>query len=145
MKHSIFNKYYLIYLVGILTAGACHVFGKSGVPVLDTALFCLNFTIYVALILVWMISLTRRLLSSKPRNYMLFTGILMLIFLVLRGIVYRVVTCDNPVLERYIWYSYYIPMSFGAALFFLVGCSLFFLICDIFLKNATHSQKVLDF
>ena len=121
MKHSIFSKYYLIYLVGILAAGTCHVFGKSGVPVLDTILFCLNFTIYAVLILVWMISLTRRLLPSKPRNYMLFTGILMLIFLVLRGIVYRAVTYDNPVLERYIWYPYYIPMSFGAALFFLVG------------------------
>ena len=121
MKHSIFNKYYLIYLVGILAAGTCHVFGKSGVPVLDTILFCLNFTIYAVLILVWIISLIRRLLPSKPRRYMLFTGMLMLLFLVLRGIVYRVVTYDNPVLERYIWYSYYVPMSFGAALFFLVG------------------------
>ncbi|MBQ6380996.1 MAG: hypothetical protein IJJ41_05330 [Clostridia bacterium] len=122
-KHSMLNKYYVIYLVGILAAGACHVFGKSGEPFLDTVLFCLNFTIYVVLILLWMISLTRRLLPSKPRSYMLFTGALMLLFLVLRSIVYRVVTYDNPVLERYIWYSYYIPMSLGAVSFFLVGLS----------------------
>ena len=34
-KHSMLNKYYVIYLVGILAAGACHVFGKSGEPFLD--------------------------------------------------------------------------------------------------------------
>lgn len=118
-------KTLMIYLAGMLAAGICHMNEKTGVPYLDTLMFCLTFSIYSGLIISWAISVKRRLLPSKPRSYMLWSAALMLMFLVVRCIKYRVVTYYGGVPERYSWYAYYIPMALAPALFLMTEISIF--------------------
>ena len=125
MKQLCGIKTLMIYLVGMLAAGICHMNEKTGVPYLDTLMFCLTFTIYSSLIISWAISVKQRLLPSKPRSYMLWSAALMLVFLVMRCIKYRVVTYYGGVPERYSWYAYYIPMALAPALFLMTEISIF--------------------
>ena len=113
----------LLFLLGILAAGFLKAlaYRVDGYP--DTLIQCLNFALYAGLILYWTQSVHRRLVPSRVRAYMIAAAVLMLGFLLLRSIRYRVPAAGEP-LYRFLWYAYYVPLTFAPALFLMTGIRL---------------------
>lgn len=107
--------------VGFLAlAGVCNVLSRSDEQLFNTVLFCANFAIYAGLLLFWMQSVRSRLLPTSARSYTVAAAILMLTYLLLRVIKYRVVG-SSVVLNRYAVYAYWTPQMLVPALF-LMAC-----------------------
>lgn len=121
----------VVFVVAILLAGAIHVLDRmcnqylNTLPSTDgsmlpafgsTVLFVLNFAIYSALLLWWMQSVRTRLLPSTARSCILAAGGMMLLFLLIRSVKYRL-TEYASLLEHICWYAFYVPMAFIPALF----------------------------
>ena len=120
-----------LFVGGILLAGAMHVFDRlcnehlntlpnaagSALPAFgSTVMFVLNFAIYCALLLWWIRSVYTRLLPSTARRCMLAAGVMMLVFLLIRSVKYRL-SAYASLLEHFCWYAFYVPMTFIPALF----------------------------
>ena len=101
---------HLIFIGLLLLAGVLHVVEDwlHNVPApnysLVTLCFCLVFTIYSALLLVWIRSVHSRLLPAKPRAYLLAMALLMLLYLCLR--VYRYRVAVSAAALRLSWYAF---------------------------------------
>ena len=121
----------LLFASGILLAGAMHVLDRlcnehlanlgtaegSALPAFgSTVMFVLNFAIYCALLLWWIRSVYTRLLPSTARSCILTAGGMMLLFLLIRSVKYRL-TEYASLLEHICWYAFYVPMAFIPALF----------------------------
>ena len=94
--HEKRNTYLFIGL--LVLAGAFHVLEDSlhshvSVPdySLVTLVFCLVFSLYSSLLLSWIASVRTRLLPSKARAYLIAMALLMLLYLCLRVVRYRIV------------------------------------------------------
>lgn len=61
------------------------------------------------LLIVWCVSIHNRILNKQIRQYLLWVGALMLIWLNVRFIKWDFLHFTDP-LGRYIWYAFYIPM-----------------------------------
>lgn len=121
--HEKRNTYLFIGL--LVLAGAFHVLEDSlhshvSVPdySLVTLVFCLVFLIYSALLLSWIVSVYARLLPSKARAYLIAMALLMLLYLCLRIVRYRIVVSAAAL--RLTWYAYYVPMVLIPVLFLMV-------------------------
>ena len=121
--HEKRNTYLFIGL--LVLAGAFHVLEDSlhshvSVPdySLVTLVFCLVFLIYSALLLSWIVSVYARLLPSKARAYLIAMALLMLLYLCLRVVRYRIVVSAAAL--RLTWYAYYVPMVLIPVLFLMV-------------------------
>jgi len=126
------KKWRLPLFVGaLLLAGALHVLDRlcnayledlgtaagSALPgFCSTLLFVLNFAIYTALLLWWTQSVYTRLLPSPARRCILAAGAMMLLFLLIRSVKYRLAVYAS-LLEHFCWYAFYVPMAFIPALF----------------------------
>lgn len=64
--------------------------------------------IYLALFIVWGLSIRYRIRQNQARRYLLAVDLLMLFWITVRTIKFIVVT--GAVMTRYLWYLYYIPM-----------------------------------
>ena len=121
----------ILFVSGILLAGAMHVLDRlcndylntlrtaadSGLPAFcSTLLFVLNFAVYYALLLWWTQSVYTRLLPSPARRCILAAGGMMLLFLLIRSVKYRLAVYAS-LLEHFCWYAFYVPMAFIPALF----------------------------
>lgn len=106
------SKSTLLFVCFLLLGGICHVtdviIHRADDLFTSTWMFCADLMIYSGLILFWLQSVRRRLLPSHARNYLLASGALMLLFLLLRTVKYRIVQWSTP-MERYCWYGYYVP------------------------------------
>lgn len=77
--------------------------------------------LYSGVIIIWIISLSRRIINKKVRKYLLNIGLLMLFWYYLHFLKFEYFT-ENILIERILWYAYYIPitllplMSFFAAI-----------------------------
>lgn len=115
---------HLIFIGLLLLAGVLHMVEDwlHNIPApnysLVTLCFCLVFTIYSALLLVWIRSVHSRLLPAKPRAYLIAMALLMLLYLCLR--VYRYRVAVSAAALRLSWYAFYLPMTMIPALFWMV-------------------------
>ena len=107
----------VVFTALFLVAGLCHSLARIINPFFDTVLFCIQYGIFFGLILYWILSLRVRLLPSRARTYMVIAGLLMLFFVFLQVVKYRVFTDEQYLLTRYSWYAYYVPVYMIPAMF----------------------------
>lgn len=112
------NLAVIIFILGIIAAGAFHMCERADDAFLSTFCFCANLTVYFTLLLFWIQSVRHRILPSRGRSYMIWAAGLMLFFLFVRTIRYRI-SGNETIIQRYTWYIYYIPLALIPALFLL--------------------------
>ena len=114
----------VLFVCFLLLGGICHVtdviIHRAHDLFTSTWMFCADLMIYSGLILFWLQSVRRRLLPSPARRYLLASGALMLLFLLLRTVKYRIVQWSTP-MERYCWYGYYVPTILVPTLFLMTS------------------------
>ena len=123
----------LLFLAFLLLAGMLHLIDNSSSGFLTTVLFCCDMGIYAGLLLFWMLSIRRRLLPCRAREYLLAAGGLMLFYLALRCVKYRVIGSFSATLTRWAWYAFYVPR--------LMIPTLFFMSCNSFYAEERESRR----
>ena len=108
-----------LFLAFLLLGGVVNIIATGNNAFKDTLLFCLQYLIYSGLLIFWIVTVVRRLLPSRTRNYIVTSAFFMLFFFVLRTIRFRILIDLD--LYRYGWYLYYMPMLMIAT-FFLMAC-----------------------
>ena len=109
----------VIFIVFILIAGGANLLSRTDIPAWDNLCSCINYCVYIGLLLFWIQSVFTRLLPSSARTYMAAAGITMLLYMMLRIFKYRMII-DASVIERYAVYAYWIPQMLVPALFLMV-------------------------
>ena len=107
----------LLFLAFLLLAGMLHLIDNSSSGFLTTVLFCCYMGIYAGLLLFWMLSIRRRLLPCRAREYLLAAGWLMLFYLALRCVKYRAIGSFSFTLTRWAWFAFYVPRLMIPTLF----------------------------
>ena len=115
-RHQITSRYVTFFLL----AGICNLLTRVPIALFSSTMFCLNYAIYVGLLMFWMNSVRLRLLPTRSRTYILVAGGGMLLYLSLRTYKYRAVA-GAVALGRYLDYSYWIPMTLIPALFLMIA------------------------
>ena len=77
---------------------------------LPTLLTMLRAIIHVSIVLIWTISLRRRVVNIQVRRLLVSSGLLMAMWLVAKNIKWEFFTNNTEPAVRYLWYSFYIPM-----------------------------------
>lgn len=72
--------------------------------------------IYLVIFSFWLIRLYYKLYDKKTRKYILYIGLLIILWLILR---ISKSLIDNITINRLIWYLYYIPMLLIPTLFII--------------------------
>ncbi len=89
---------------------------------LESTMFLLSFSIYTVLLVLWMVSVNRRIMQNNLRIYLMALGINMLLWITIRVIKYysfRFIALP----DRLLWYAYYIPLTLIPLLFFFIALS----------------------
>lgn len=107
-----------VFIGLLLLAGLTNLFTRTGEQLVNTLMFCLNFSLIAGLLLFWMDSVRRRLLPVRARSYILASAWFMLLHLLLRIVKYRIVT-DSVLISRYIVYGYDLSIAMMPTLFLL--------------------------
>ena len=79
----------------------------------------LRSVLYVGLFAVWGFSLNRRVIQKKVKYYLISVVALLIFWNVLKTLKYLIVA--DPIVSRYLWYLYYIPMLQIPLMVFLAG------------------------
>ena len=108
-----------LFLALLLLAGVLHLIDNSSSGFFTTVLFCCYTGIYAGLLLFWLLSIQRRLLPCRAREYLLAAGGMMLFYLALRCVKYRVIGSSSETLTRWAWYTFYVPRLMIPTLFFM--------------------------
>lgn len=108
----------LLFIGFLLLAGVCNLLTRTSELFFNTLMFCMNFLIYMGLLLYWMLSVRARLLPTRARNYVFAAAGLMLFYLTLRVFKYRVAGLV-PAPSRYAVYGYWIPLVLVPTLFLM--------------------------
>ena len=103
-----------------LLAGVCNLLARTGITLLDSLMFSLNFAIYAGMILFWAQSVRTRLLPSGTRSYILLSAALMLTAFLLRTFKYRILTGEIAV-SRYTTYAYWLYTILIPTLFLMTA------------------------
>ncbi|MBQ7726207.1 MAG: hypothetical protein IJT66_03590 [Clostridia bacterium] len=99
----------LITVLLVLFALVCHsVARRVELPEFSRFLNFIRTSVYIGLFSVWGVSAYRRVVQPQVRHYLVAVSILMVGWMILREIKFRFVI--NADIERYLWYSYYIPI-----------------------------------
>lgn len=101
----------------IVTAYTCRLLSNA-LPSFSFLGF-LRSVLYIGLFAAWGFSLSRRLIQKRVRRYLISVVILLIFWNVLRTLKYLIVT--DPIVARYLWYLYYVPMLMIPLLVFLAG------------------------
>lgn len=108
-KKNIFNLSCTIVL--IIFAYILRIVSRNMIGVfLPTLLTTIRNTIHVALITIWIVSIKRRIVNKQVRKLIIIVGILMAYWLTAKTIKYEFFPDNYQIAQRYLWYSYYIPM-----------------------------------
>ncbi len=94
----------------VLFAVACHGFARRTIELKELSFF-LNFirtSIYLGIFSVWGVSVSRRVVQPQIRRNLIAVAVLIVVWMVVREIKFRFIIDINT--ERYLWYSYYIPL-----------------------------------
>lgn len=112
----------LLFIGFFLLAGIANLLSRTAVPAFDTMMACLNYLIYIGLLLFWIQSVRIRLLPSRTRNYTVAVAYLILLFLLIR--IFKYSFAVDILLTRYAVYLYYVAMSLVSALFLMTCISI---------------------
>lgn len=107
----------------ILFAGGLRLVRVGDWEALDAPLACLGPMIYVGLLLGWGISLDHRLTDRRVKGLLFASIALMILWFVLRCAKYDFFVAYGMV-QRSLWYGFYIPMNFLPTLTFLAARSI---------------------
>ena len=112
-----------LFIVLLLVGGVLHYIDPTENLLLNSFLFCAVYTIYIGLILFWILSVRERLLPTKVRSCMIAAGILMMLLLSLKVFNYRIVGDSRAaiVTYRYSVYGYWTPQTLIPALFLMAA------------------------
>ncbi|MFP5528616.1 hypothetical protein ACLGL1_09165 [Peptococcus simiae] len=114
------QKLGIIVALIVLSAILCRVITKLGILCLPLGIT--RSLLYMALYLVWGISVNRRILQSRVRYYMLAVSALCVFWFLVRSIKYFLVV--DPDFVRGLWYCYYFPMLYIPLLAVFISVSL---------------------
>lgn len=108
------NKKILKYLVAVV-ALLLIALGLRYAPVGENILLAtfattIRNSIHISILVVWCISLYRRLMNPQIRHILVCTGALMALWLIAKTVKYEFLVSATHPIGRYLWYSYYIPM-----------------------------------
>ena len=107
-----------LFMAFLLLGGVIHFLDRKDYAfVPDTLIFCVIFTIYAGLIIFWMQTVRDRLIRSRSRSYTLAAGWMMLLYLLIRTLKYRIDM--TPAVSRAFWYLFYVPMIMMPMLFLM--------------------------
>ena len=98
----------VIFAVLVIAALLCRIVGKVSPRYLFWGI--LRTLIYIGLYIGWGISIHKRVVQKAAKNTLIFISGLMIFWFVVRSIKYFFAMDVN--VERYLWYSYYLPMLF---------------------------------
>ena len=107
-KNKNLNKVIIAGLV--IVAIICRILGKVSSRYIYIIAGVLRTLIYIGLYIGWGISINRRVVQKAAKNTLLFISGLMIFWFIVRSIKYFFAMDVN--VERYSWYSYYLPMLF---------------------------------
>ena len=111
---------------GFLVAGMVfcaillRVLGKFDILIVPGGI--LRSLIYIALYFGWGISVSKRIIQVQVRRYLISVSCLMVFWFVIRST--RYFFTEDAVIERYLWYWYYLPMMFIPLFSLFVAISL---------------------
>ena len=123
MEQRTIKRNTLLFIAFLLLGGGLHYIDPTESLALNSFLFCAVFAIYSGLILLWIHSVRIRLLPTRARTYMVASAVLMIVFLVIKVVKYRIVgdLVEPPFIERYNIYLYWTPQMLIPSLF-LMAC-----------------------
>ena len=94
----------------VIVAIICRILGKVSSRYIYIIAGVLRTLIYIGLYIGWGISINKRVVQKAAKNTLLFISGLMIFWFIVRSIKYFFAMDVN--VERYSWYSYYLPMLF---------------------------------
>ena len=113
------------FICFLIIAGICNIFVGTQSTLFNSVMFCVNFMIYIALIIVWAQTVRDRILPTKTRAYMLASSVFMIIYMLQRVFRYREVL-SSVIVYRSMAYVYYIPLVMIPSLLFATAVSIGF-------------------
>lgn len=111
------NRNTWLFFGFLLLGGITNLLTRTRISVVDTFMFSANFMIYIGLLIFWMQSVRDRLLPTRARSYILASALLMIFYLLVRVLRFRILT--EVVIRRYVDYAYNIPMVLVPTLFLM--------------------------
>ena len=111
------NKGTWLFAALLLLGGITNLLTRTHISIVDTFMFSANFMIYTGLLIYWMQSVKARLLPTRARSYIIAAAFLMIIYLLVRVLRFRILT-SIPV-RRYVDYAYNIPLILVPTLFLM--------------------------
>ena len=100
------HKTSFLVAVMVLSAIILRILGKFDILIVPGGI--LRSLIYIALYIGWGISVSKRIIQVQVRHYLILVPCLMVFWFVIRSTNYFF-TAD-VVIDRYLWYWYYLPM-----------------------------------
>lgn len=113
------RRYTAAFLILLPLAGVVNVIDRVSEPYLSTALTIVNLGMYIGLLFWWLTTVRARLLPTRERAYIVASGVLLVVLLLLRMVRYRIIPDEAIRAARYCWYGYYVPILFVPALFLM--------------------------
>ena len=107
----------LLFFGFLLLGGITNMLTRTRISIVDTLMFSANFMIYIGLLIFWMRSVRDRLLPTRARSYIIASALLMIFYLLVRVLRFRILT--EVVVRRYVDYAYNIPMVLVPTLFLM--------------------------
>lgn len=106
-KNTLINV--LLVTVFLILAHQLRYIPSSNILLASLAML-MRSVIHISILVVWTVSLHRRLMNSQVRRILVGTGILMVFWVAAKTIKHEFLTSNIDPLGRYIWYCFYIPM-----------------------------------
>ena len=113
------------FICFMIIAGICNMLTKTQSTLVNSVMFCVNFMIYIGLIIVWARTVRDRILPTKTRSYMLASSVFMILYMLQRVFRYREVL-SSVIVYRSMAYIYYIPLVMIPSLLFATAVSIGF-------------------
>ena len=102
------NRNIIIFICMVLIALLCRILGKISFQYVLNGI--VRSIIYIGLYIGWAISIHKRVVQKSVKNTLLLISGLMIFWFIIRTVKYFFTIDAN--IERYLWYSYYLPMLF---------------------------------
>ena len=106
-----------LFFALLLLGGITNLLTRTHISIVDTLMFSANFMIYIGLLMFWMQSVRARLLPTRARRYIIASAVLMILYLLVRVLRFRILT--EVGIRRYVDYAYNIPMILAPTLFLM--------------------------
>ncbi len=89
---------------------------------LTSAAMMVRYVIHITLLILWCVSLRRRIVNAQVRRLLITVGVLLTFWLTVRTMKYEFVADSTHPSLRYMWYGFYIPMILVPTIGMFVLC-----------------------